>query len=432
MKNEQDQVPNVTDKRVAPPGILPPNIQRLVLGGLAAVMVVVIFFSGRSTPKPHSPTAPVSDTTIGPPTDDKLKDYQKRIEEEAQKLTNEQEELARNKRALAGATNQQTLSPGLVAPGMNSYSSPSENPQSAQEQKSWVQQEKEKREYLSHFASNIVQSYRKDPIPANGDAPMQPAQSLPPIDPRLYPWPFALPQGAQVPQPSNEPTKAGQETAENTTPVDHAEGSAKKAQPDLNRSDGKDYRLFEGTIIETVLTNRLDGTFSGPVNCMVSYDVYSHDHNRILIPSGSRVLGNVHPVDSAGQQRLAVSFHRLIMPDGFTVNLDQFHGLDQVGETGLRDQVNHHYTQIFGAAIAIGMIAGLAQNNTQYGTSTSATDAYRQGVASSLSQSSMHILDRFLNILPTFTIREGQRIKIYLSEDLALPAYDNHEMPGDI
>ena len=78
------------------------------------------------------------------------------------------------------------------------------------------------------------------------------------------------------------------------------------------------------------------------------------------------------------------------------------------------------------------MIGGLAQSNTQYGTSTSATDAYRQGVASSLSQSSLHILDRFLNILPTFTIREGQRINIYLQDDLTLPAYENHAMPDDI
>jgi type IV secretion system protein VirB10 len=120
------------------------------------------------------------------------------------------------------------------------------------------------------------------------------------------------------------------------------------------------------------------------------------------------------------------------MPDGFSVNLDQFRGLDQVGETGLRDQVNHHYLQIFGASIAIGMIAGLAQSNTSYGASVPATDVYRQGVASSLSQSSTHILDKFLNILPTFTIREGQRIKVYLAEDLTLPAYENHQIPGDI
>ena len=227
-------------------------------------------------------------------------------------------------------------------------------------------------------------------------------------------------------------TTPDQGSGESSKPPESEGASAKQAPEELRQSHGKDYRLFEGTIIETALTNRLDGTFSGPVNCIVSYDVYSHDHRHILIPSGSRVLGDVHPVQSQDQQRLAVTFHRLIMPDGYSVNLDRFHGLDQVGETGLRDKVNRHYLQIFGASIAIGMIAGLAQSNTDYGTSVSAADAYRQGVANSLSQSSLHILDHFLNVLPTFTIREGQRIKIYLAEDLSLPAYENHDMPDDI
>jgi type IV secretion system protein VirB10 len=208
--------------------------------------------------------------------------------------------------------------------------------------------------------------------------------------------------------PSTQPASEG--SAETPKPVEQSAHQTKPTLPDLNRSAGKGYRLFEGTIIETVLTNRLDGTFSGPVNCLVSYDVYSHGHSHILIPSGSRVLGDVHPVESSGQSRLAVMFHRLVMPDGFSGSLDQFRGLDRVGETGLRDHVNHHYMQVFGASIAVGMIAGLAQSNTNYGTSESASDAYRQGVASSLSQSSTHILDKFLNILPTFTIREGQRV----------------------
>src|SRR5262249_49418397 len=146
----------------------------------------------------------------------------------------------------------------------------------------------------------------------------------------------------------------------------------------------------------------------------------------LLIPQGARVLGEAKKVEGFGQQRLAVVFHRLIMPDGYSVNLDQFHGLSQSGATGLRDQIDHHYLQIFGASLAIGAIAGLAQANTRYGLSESAGDAYRQGVAGSLAQSSIHILDRYLNILPTFTIREGHRIKIYLSQDLLLPAYEEH------
>jgi type IV secretion system protein VirB10 len=88
--------------------------------------------------------------------------------------------------------------------------------------------------------------------------------------------------------------------------------------------------------------------------------------------------------------------------------------------------------QIFGVSLAIGAIAGLSQSNTRYGLDESAADAYRQGVASSLSQSSLQILDRYLNVLPTFTIREGCRVKVYLSDDLLLPAYDQHSLPSDL
>jgi type IV secretion system protein VirB10 len=73
----------------------------------------------------------------------------------------------------------------------------------------------------------------------------------------------------------------------------------------------------------------------------------------------------------------------------------------------------------------------MSQANTLYGISESSSDAYRQGFAASLSQSSLRILDRFLNVLPTFTIREGHRIKIYLASDLVLPAYDRHKVPND-
>lgn len=82
-----------------------------------------------------------------------------------------------------------------------------------------------------------------------------------------------------------------------------------------------------------------------------------------------------------GQTRLAVVFHRLIMPDGYTVDLDQFQGLNQIGETGLKDKVNHHYLQIFGASIAVGAIGGLAEagtNTTSLGLAETPADAYRQ------------------------------------------------------
>jgi type IV secretion system protein VirB10 len=121
----------------------------------------------------------------------------------------------------------------------------------------------------------------------------------------------------------------------------------------------------------------------------------------------------------------------MIMPDGYSVDLDQFRGLDQIGDTGLKDKVNHHYVQIFGASIALGVIAGAAEATTYgNGYTFSGPSMYEQGVASSLSQSSADVLDRFVNIPPTITIREGHRIKVYITQDMLLPAYDDHDMPG--
>jgi type IV secretion system protein VirB10 len=143
-------------------------------------------------------------------------------------------------------------------------------------------------------------------------------------------------------------------------------------------------------------------------------------------------LGDVQKVAGLGQKRLAVTFHRLLMPDGYSVDLDQFHGLDQSGATGLRDKVNNHYVEIFGASIALGVIAGAAEaTNLNQGLNESGTEAYKSGVASGLSQSSANVLDRFINIPPTLTIREGHRIKVYVTQDMLLPAYEAHTIPAN-
>ena len=62
-----------------------------------------------------------------------------------------------------------------------------------------------------------------------------------------------------------------------------------------------------------------------------------------MIPAGARLLGETQTGPELGETRLAVAFHRLLMPDGRTYRLDQFLGLNQIGDAGLKDQVNQHY-----------------------------------------------------------------------------------------
>jgi type IV secretory pathway VirB10-like protein len=171
---------------------------------------------------------------------------------------------------------------------------------------------------------------------------------------------------------------------------------------------------------------------AGPVECLLSNNVYSHDRQHLLIPAGAKFLGETRKVENFGQSRLAVSFHRLLMPDGYSVGLYHFQGLNQIGDAGLRDQVNNHYLRIFGTSLAIGAIGAVAEGGTSGAWTASGADLMRQGFGQSMAQSSAQILDRFLNIPPTITIREGHRIKVYLSGDLALPDYTSHTMPSDL
>lgn len=201
----------------------------------------------------------------------------------------------------------------------------------------------------------------------------------------------------------------------------------------FDSSFGKLYRLMEDTVLETVLVNRLTGAAMGPVITMVATDVYSQNGSHLLIPKGTRLLGSVSAVASANQERLFVAFHRMILPDGYSVNLDKFQGLDVVGQTGLRDLVNHHYLQIFGASLALAAVSATAQigNNAGYGTYDWGVQM-RNGVSEGLGQSAQRVMERFLNILPTFTLRERARVKVLLAGDLLLPDVQNHTMDPDL
>ena len=112
--------------------------------------------------------------------------------------------------------------------------------------------------------------------------------------------------------------------------------------------------------------------------------------------------------------------------------VDEFRGLSQIGEAALRDKVDNHYVQIFGASLAVGILGGIAQAGPGNVLTSSPLEQARAGFGSSLASSSEHILDRFLNILPKVTIREGKRVKVYFSGDLLLPDYGQHSMQPEI
>jgi type IV secretory pathway VirB10-like protein len=419
--DEPTQVPaQIKEPPATPKGLLPKNVQSWLLVGLACLMVGIMWLTGGK--KPDVPTKPSpASTSAQAPTqvnETKINELQSRIEDLQRQQLVAQNALAQQTRLLGGANTEPQQVQSLPAAGA-ATDSKTQDP---------IEAQRKNLSYQSLFASNIAVTYRKPAQQAetvqSGAARAQAELD----DAQLNHLVRDMQQAPLIPaQPAQPPTAVATKPESGEA---HPKSETPAAAP-LDRADRNSYLLLEGTVLETVLINRLDGQFAGPVECLVSSDVYSNDRQHLLIPSGSKVLGETKKIDTFGQSRLAVVFHRLLMPDRYSVSLDQFTGLNQIGDAGLRDQVNNHYLRIFGVSPAIGAIGAVAEGGTASSLSATSTDLMRQGFAESTAQSSAQILDKFLNILPTVTIREGHRVKVVLSNDLALPDYNNHQIPSN-
>jgi len=411
---DQTVTPNqIQEKAPKPPGLLPKNVQSWILAGLAFLMIAIMWLTGGkkpSVPAKVTSSSPIAETPLEV-NEAKIAEMQNRIQDLQRQQLLAETALGEQARKLNGPEHDAAESQTSGAGGPRE-THPAEDPIAA---------ERKRRAYVSLFASNVALSYRKattnPPAPAIESPPAVP---LPP--PSLPGPPPALKEPLSPAMARNDSVEIPQDRKEDT----RNPAAAPAASPVA--AAGRTYVLFEGTILEAVLINRLDGAFAGPVECLLSTNVYSSDRQHLLIPAGSKLLGETKKVDTFGQSRLAVVFHRLLMPDGYSVSLDGFKGLNQVGDTGLRDQVNNHYLRIFGVSLAIGALGAVAQAGTAGALTANGSDLMRQGFAQSTAQSSAQILDKFLNVMPTVTIREGHRVKVYLAGDLALPDYLNHRM----
>jgi type IV secretory pathway VirB10-like protein len=199
------------------------------------------------------------------------------------------------------------------------------------------------------------------------------------------------------------------------------------ASYDFDTYDGRLYRVFEGTVLEGVVTNHIDGGFSGPIMVSLTTDLYSHDHQELLLPQGTRLLGDVQSVGNAQQRKMFITFHRAICPDGFSLEFAKYIGLDQIGTTGLATKVNHGYLEAFAAAAAIGGLGGLAQIGNN-GSVLDPSTEIRNGISEQSAVEGEQVLNHFLNRLPVITLKEGSRARVYVGTDLLIPSYAEHRV----
>ena len=411
--------PTFTDRTTPPQGVVKKNLKQLLIIGGVLVIVLASFVS--SFRKKPGTAAKTKDTVALPTVQDHTAtsvaalhaqlDEERRKQQEDSQLAQALVPNSSVTPAVAYGSNglpvtatpcvsgQPCSAAGYVAPVPQqggSSTGPAQLSPAQQAGQQLAAKERERQD-AARFASNLVYSRSTQQEQVAGGFPSQPSNLT-------------------------APSAAGEQ------------GTASKRATEVNvdAAVGQPYVIYEGLTLDTVLMNRIDGDAAGPVKVLVSNPVYSHDRQHVLVPDGTVVLGEAKKIGSAGfgqQRRIAVVFHRMLMPDGYSVDLDQFHGLDQIGQEGLKDKVNNHYLQIFGTSVALGVISGAAQI-TEGGTGYSATgpQAFTNGAAAGISQQATSVLDKFIQIPPTITIREGHRVKVYFTQDLLLPAYENHRI----
>jgi type IV secretory pathway VirB10-like protein len=168
----------------------------------------------------------------------------------------------------------------------------------------------------------------------------------------------------------------------------------------------------EGTVVAGTLETAINSDLPGHVRAVVSRDVMGFDGRLVLIPKGSRLVGQYQSGLAVGQSRTFIVWERLIRPDGVSVALAS-PGTDSLGRAGVSGKVDNHFMRRFGAAVLLSVIeAGgraAAASNGNFVIAGGAGNAASAAGAG---------LQNDLSIPPTIKVRQGTAIRIFLNRDL--------------
>lgn len=188
------------------------------------------------------------------------------------------------------------------------------------------------------------------------------------------------------------------------------------------------YTLHAGTLIPGILLTGVSADLPkyviGQVRCPV-YDSPTGRH--LLIPQGAKLTGMYDAQVAYGQERLLVTWQRLIFPNGQSIELKGMPGVDAGGYAGFKDQVDNHYGSLFKGALLtslFGMGAMLSQPNVpkQSLHAASVGGAYAQSVANAVLTTGNLIADKQIAVQPTLSIRPGYTFNIMVTQDIVFSA----------
>ncbi|MDK2769694.1 MAG: conjugal transfer protein TraI [Sphingomonas sp.] len=234
--------------------------------------------------------------------------------------------------------------------------------------------------------------------------------------------PLALASAATAVSPPAPSAAAGTDQAAKRDflrPSDRGatESSYRVSQP------GSPYTVQAGSIIAAALITGIRSDLPGTITAQVTQNVYdSVTGSHLLIPQGSRLMGEYDSQVSFGQNRVLLAWDRLILPDGRSLQLDRLPGADAAGYSGLEDRVNQHW----GGMLRAALISTLLSVGTEVGSSDDddLVRALRQGSSQSIGRTGQDLVRRQMGVQPTLTIRPGAQLRVLVTRDIVFSSGD--------
>lgn len=189
------------------------------------------------------------------------------------------------------------------------------------------------------------------------------------------------------------------------------------------------YILRTGWVIPALLLTAMESELPGTITAQVSEDVYdSGTGNYLLIPQGSRLVGEYASAIQYGQSRIFVAWQRIVFPDNSALDIGAMPGADGVGEAGFHDLVDNHFLRLFGSALLMSAItAGITysqnqgennNNNANGYQAPRAGDVLSAALGQQLGAATSALLEKNLTIPPTLKIRQGYGFNVVVVKDL--------------
>ena len=192
--------------------------------------------------------------------------------------------------------------------------------------------------------------------------------------------------------------------------------------PDRISPPASPYILQAGSVIPAALITGIRSDLPGQISAQVTENVYDSPTGALLlIPQGTRLIGQYDAGISFGQRRVLLVWNRLILPNGRSIVLERLPGADAAGYAGLEDGVDHHWWDVMKAAGLSTMLAASAELADD--DEDRLIRAIRDGAQDTISEVGQQIVQRQLQVEPRLTIRPGFPFRVIVTRDLVLEPY---------